>query len=89
MELKIGGKYKLSKKLGAGTFGVAVSGVNLKTNEEVGIKLELIKSQHPMLNYEYRIYEKLKGEIGFPNVHWYGVEGEYNVLVMDILGPSL
>ncbi|KAH9619153.1 hypothetical protein KSS87_015295 [Heliosperma pusillum] len=26
---------------------------------------------------------------GIPNVRWYGVEGEYNVLVMDLLGPSL
>lgn len=26
---------------------------------------------------------------GIPNVRWYGVEGDYNVLVMDLLGPSL
>jgi len=26
---------------------------------------------------------------GIPNVKWYGVEGEYNILVMDLLGPSL
>jgi hypothetical protein len=26
---------------------------------------------------------------GIPNVRWSGVEGEYNVLVMDLLGPSL
>jgi casein kinase 1 len=24
-----------------------------------------------------------------PKVHWYGVEGDYNVMVMDLLGPSL
>ena len=23
------------------------------------------------------------------NVRWFGVEGDYNVLVMDLLGPSL
>jgi|Transcript_3871 casein kinase 1 len=27
--------------------------------------------------------------MGIPNIHWYGVEGEYNVMVIDLLGPSL
>ena len=26
---------------------------------------------------------------GIPTVHWYGTEGEYNVMVMDLLGQSL
>lgn len=26
---------------------------------------------------------------GIPNVRWFGMEGDYNVLVMDLLGPSL
>jgi len=31
----------------------------------------------------------LQGGTGIPNVRWYGVEGEYNIMVMDLLGPSL
>ena len=27
--------------------------------------------------------------VGIPNVHWFGVEGDYNVMVIDLLGPSL
>ena len=27
--------------------------------------------------------------VGMPKVHWYGVEGDYTVMVMDLLGPSL
>ena len=60
----------------------------MKTNEEVAIKLEKVKDQQPMLQYEAKLYEKLAGMPGFPNIEWFGVEGDYNVLVMDILGPS-
>lgn len=27
--------------------------------------------------------------MGVPNVHWFGIEGDFNVMVMDLLGPSL
>ena len=26
---------------------------------------------------------------GIPNIRWFGVEGDYNVMVIDLLGPSL
>lgn len=39
MELRVGGKYKFTKRLGAGAFGDIYCGVNIKTNEEVAIKL--------------------------------------------------
>ena len=29
------------------------------------------------------------GEIGIPKVYYYGTEGDYNVMAMDLLGLSL
>lgn len=28
-------------------------------------------------------------EAGIPHLKWYGVEGEYNCMVIDLLGPSM
>merc|ERR1712226_779168 len=70
-------------------FGDIYIGTNVQTGEEVAIKLESIKSKHPQLLYESKLYKILAGGVGIPNVHWYGVEGDYNVMVIDLLGPSL
>lgn len=48
-----------------------------------------MKTKHPQLLYESKLYRILQGGTGIPNVKWFGVEGDYNVLVMDLLGPSL
>lgn len=66
-----------------------VTGTDVQTNEEVAIKLESAKTAHPQLSYESRIYRVVHGGTGIPNIKWFGVEGDYNVLVMDLLGPSL
>lgn len=89
MQIIINGKYKLCSKLGQGSFGILCQGYNLKTNEEVAIKLERLMTEQPMLHYEALLYKKLQGQQGFSNLHWTGVEGDFNVMVMDIQGPSL
>lgn len=61
----------------------------MTTGEEVAIKLESIKSKHPQLLYESKLYKILAGGVGIPNVRSFTVEGDYNVMVMDLLGPSL
>lgn len=39
--------------------------------------------------YETKLYKFLHDGVGIPKVHWYGPEKEFNVMVMDLLGPSL
>jgi casein kinase 1 len=88
-ELRVGEKYSLGKKIGHGSFGDIYLGVDILTREEVAIKLEPVKTRHPQLAYEYRLYCILSPSVGIPAVKWYGREGDYNVLVLDLLGPSL
>lgn len=61
MELRVARKFRLGAKLGAGSFGEIYSGTNVHTGEEVAIKLEPIKSRHPQLMYESKIYRVLQG----------------------------
>lgn len=89
MELRVGNKYRVGRKVGSGSFGDIYIGTNITNNEEVALKLESVKTKHPQLFYEAKIYKILAGGVGIPFVRWFGVEGEYNVMVMDLLGPAL
>ncbi|GLU22396.1 hypothetical protein SLE2022_384760 [Rubroshorea leprosula] len=89
MEPRVANKFRLGRKIGSGSFGEIYLGTNIQTNEEVAIKLENVKTKHAQLLYESKLYKMLQGGTGIPNVKWFGIEGDYNVLVMDLLGPSL
>ncbi|KAK7465287.1 serine/threonine protein kinase [Stygiomarasmius scandens] len=89
--IQVVGKYRLSKKIGSGSFGNIYLGINIITGEQAAIKLESVKAKHPQLNYEYRVYKELAGGhgVGVPSVRWFGTEGGFNIMVLDLLGPSL
>ena len=89
VSMLIAGKYRMGRKLGSGSFGEIYLGTNVVTGEEVAIKMESIRARHPQLEYEARVYRSLAGGVGIPFVRWYGVEAEYNSMVIDLLGPSL
>ncbi|CAG9859179.1 unnamed protein product [Phyllotreta striolata] len=88
-EYIVGGKYRLVRKIGSGSFGDIYLGINITNGEEVAVKLESIRARHPQLLYESKLYKLLHGGIGIPHIRYYGQEKEHNVLVMDLLGPSL
>ncbi|VDN96307.1 unnamed protein product [Rodentolepis nana] len=89
MELRVGNRYRLGRKIGSGSFGEIYLGTDVTNNQEVAIKLECVNAKHPQLMIEARIYRILQGGFGIPTLKWWGREGDYNVLVMQLLGPSL
>jgi serine/threonine protein kinase len=89
LAVQVGGKYRIGRKIGSGSFGDIYLGVNIISGEEVAIKLESVKAKHPQLEYEAKVYKTLAGGVGVPFVRWFGVECDYNAMVIDLLGPSL
>ena len=88
MSLVVEGKYKITSKLGEGSFGKIFKGLNVNTNEEIAIKIEK-STESSLLKTEAKIYKLLENTIGIPKLRSYGCEGNFNYMVMDLLGKSL
>ncbi|KAL2500867.1 casein kinase I-like 3 [Forsythia ovata] len=89
MERIVGGKFKLGRKIGSGSFGEIFIATHIDTFEIVAVKIENNKTKHPQLLYEAKLYNIIQGGSGIPGIKWSGVDGDDNVLVLDLLGPSL
>lgn len=95
-ELKIKRRFRLQEQLGAGAFGEIYSGVDMQNGQPVAIKLEPVDAEHPQLAYEARVYNQLnvalfdaRSDVGVPRMLYNGVEGQFNVLVMERKGSNL
>ncbi|KAL3420388.1 casein kinase i [Phlyctema vagabunda] len=89
LDIQIEGRYRVVRKIGQGGFGQVYSGTELKTGDEVAIKLQPIRNNMPRLEHEVDIYQVLAGGVGIPRMHMYGDECEYYFMIHDLLGPSL
>uniref|UniRef100_A0A9J7XHU9 Casein kinase 1, delta a n=1 Tax=Cyprinus carpio carpio TaxID=630221 RepID=A0A9J7XHU9_CYPCA len=61
MELRVGNRYRLGRKIGSGSFGDIYLGTDISVGEEVAIKLECVKTKHPQLHIESKIYKMMQG----------------------------
>ncbi|AQK59263.1 casein kinase 1-like protein 4 isoform X3 [Zea mays] len=89
MDRIVGSKYKLGRKIGSGSFGEIYLATHVDTYEIVAVKIESSKTNHPQLLYEAKLYNALQGGTGIANIKWCGIDGDENILVIDLLGPSL
>ncbi|GKV45944.1 hypothetical protein SLEP1_g52969 [Rubroshorea leprosula] len=100
--VQVGGSpmYKIERKLGKGGFGQVfvgrrVNGGNDRATGagamEVALKFEHRNSKGCNYGppYEWQVYNALGGSHGVPKVYYKGRQGDYYVMVMDMLGPSL
>lgn len=90
----IGRNFIVLEKIGSGSFGAIYIGKNLNTGEDVAIKYEKNQTRFPQLLFESRLYRILNADegnkpVGISRVHWYSAEHDYNVMVLDLLGPCL
>ena len=80
-------KYRTIKKLGEGSFGKVYKAEY--NSEFYAIKFEDREEGQNLLENEATIMSYLKGSPHIPKVRSYGFKGNYNILVMQLLGKSL
>ena len=84
-------KYKVIQKIGEGKFGIVFSGFHTKTNEQVAIKLEDLRTPAKLLKNEAALMKYLydHGSRNIPIVYWYGLVSNSMGLVMPLYECSL
>ena len=79
-------RYKILKRLGAGSFGCIYSAEY--ENQLYAIKLEERDSGRNLLENEAYVMSYLNGP-GLPAVKSYGYSSRHNILIMELMGKSL
>lgn len=86
----VASRYHLGKKVGSGSYSDVHLAVDKVSGDSVAVKLEWKRAEKTgKLLDEAKLYQNLQTDIGIPKVRWWGSKGEYNIMVLDLLGPSL
>eukprot|EP00754_Rhynchopus_humris_P013348 Rhum_TRINITY_DN14323_c0_g1::Rhum_TRINITY_DN14323_c0_g1_i4::g.80422::m.80422 len=86
--------FRVGRKLGRGTFGVCYRGYDLNSSQETCLKIENGNEVRPKLHAEYsmmKLIEKRSAgqQLRLPRALHLTSLPPYNILVQDLLGPSL
>lgn len=82
----IANRYAIGSKLGAGSFGSVYRAKNIRTNDDVAIKME--PKTTGLLANEARIYRYLMTMERIPRMRWFGTVDNISFLVLDLLGDE-
>lgn len=82
-------KYKILDKIGEGSFGLIYKGINIRTRENVAIKVEPIEHHLKLLKNESNIYQYLSDVKYVPTIKWFGKDEKNYYMVLNLLGDSL
>jgi serine/threonine protein kinase len=99
MNIIISNKYKLLKTIGEGSFGKIFEAIDISTNTIYAIKIEKKNLDYSLLKNEAFIYNKcnsyknddsgISGISGIPKIYEFGIQDNYNYLVIDLIGNTL
>lgn len=82
----IANRYAVGAKLGAGSFGSVYRATNIRTGDDVAIKME--PKTTGLLANEARIYRYLMAMERIPRMRWFGTINNISFLVLDLLGDE-
>ena len=69
--------------------GSVYLGTHTVAGKEVAIKLQPTVPRNSPIRQESKIYKTLSGSPGIPWIMWSGKHGDFDVMILDLLGPSL
>eukprot|EP01126_Amoeba_proteus_P033111 TRINITY_DN3241_c0_g1_i8.p1 TRINITY_DN3241_c0_g1~~TRINITY_DN3241_c0_g1_i8.p1 ORF type:complete len:403 (-),score=80.37 TRINITY_DN3241_c0_g1_i8:36-1148(-) len=82
-------KWEVINEIGKGAFGVIVAARDVVTHELVAMKLEVVDSNKQALKLEVATLKKMQSCPYVSRLITYGRHGQWNFMVMNLLGENL
>ncbi|CAH1960187.1 unnamed protein product [Acanthoscelides obtectus] len=82
-------RWKILKKIGGGGFGEIYEGLDLKTREQIALKVESARQAKQVLKMEVAVLKKLQGKDHVCRFVGCGRNDRFNYVVMQLQGRNL
>lgn len=81
--------FRLTEKMFGGCFGELWLAEHIDNNSYAAVKIELKCHTCAQLDHEHKMYKIVGKHQGIPEIYGLATLGKFNLLVMELLGPSL